>query len=336
MKLVNINAAGEVDIFKNADADVFAKVEKAMLNYIFANYEKMIQTFEGVANRTKLQYLKLLKSQENGFLRFLEKSGLNVYSIKFYKLFLQAVKISNDTKNGYLSAAKALVKSLQDVAPLANLIKIDYKNFNVTTGHRKTGLSGADVVKVGNYIKSIKKETTRLKTFALHCLMAFEGLRQMEAANLPIDKVNLKDGTLVIKGKGGSEKLVNIKDATKKALIEWLEFSKPTMYVFESSRKAGHPITERAVRKMFVGGGQDKDGNRITGIFERAGVVGRSVHGYRHFNLTAANDAFNGDIHKVAKFGRHKHVQTTMNYIDGHNAKKDNEVFNDYLNEGGF
>ena len=48
---------------------------------------------------------------------------------------------------------------------------------------------------------------------------------------------------------------------------------------------------------------------------ERAGIRARP-HGLRHAAVTAALDAFAGDVRKVAKFSRHRDLNTLTRYDD--------------------
>lgn len=302
-----------------------ASVSNEMATYLLGNFKTLIRGMDGVQPRTKDQYLKVLQTDGVGFLSYVRDNGLNIYSIKQYKVFLSEQSNSNDTKNNYLSAAKALIKELQEVAPLAMLVKLQYKNFPVRTGHRKEGLTLNEVFKVKEEILRIEKEEKRLKIYALFCLMAWDGLRQMEAANLTIEKTSLQDGFILVEGKGGADVKLNLMGDTIKALAEWVEFKNVSKGFIFASPRTGRAITEVAIRKIFGGDWRYKDGEkiRVEGIFEKAGVKGRSVHGFRHFNLTMANNAYGGNITKVSRRGRQKSIQTTINYLDGQTDKQD-------------
>ena len=136
------------------------------------------------------------------------------------------------------------------------------------------------------------------------------GLRRGEIESLDIGHVDLAGGTLLVLGKGRTEREpMTIPANTKQALVEWLSM--------RGSCDQASPL--------FIALDRNTKGQRLSGsgiyhivrdqIGERAGVRARP-HGLRHSGITSALDAFNGDYRKARAFSRHASLDTVRRYDD--------------------
>ena len=82
-------------------------------------------------------------------------------------------------------------------------------------------------------------------------LLYATGLRVSELISLPISAVTQADEVLMIRGKGGRERMVPIGDAAKAALKIYLPYrSKTSKWLFPSHAKQGH-LTRQALGQML-------------------------------------------------------------------------------------
>ena len=136
------------------------------------------------------------------------------------------------------------------------------------------------------------------------------GLRRGEIESLDIGHVDLAGGTLLVLGKGRTEREpMTIPANTKQALVEWLSM--------RGSCDQASPL--------FIALDRNTKGQRLSGsgiyhivrdqIGDRAGVRARP-HGLRHSGITSALDAFNGDYRKARAFSRHASLDTVRRYDD--------------------
>jgi integrase/recombinase XerC len=136
------------------------------------------------------------------------------------------------------------------------------------------------------------------------------GLRRGEIASLDIGHVDLMRGTLLVLGKGRTEREpMTIPTNAKQALAEWLSM--------RGACVQGSPL--------FIALDRNTKGQRLSGsgiyhivrdqIGAKAGVIARP-HGLRHSGITSALDAFNGDYRKAQAFSRHASLDTVRRYDD--------------------
>jgi len=313
-------------LFENKELAVIKNASAAIVERLSDNYAEIIDNMVGKSANTKNQYKRTVVN----FLAFIQANGINAHSVGEYRNALEGLDIAESTKNGYLAAAKALCRESLKYGILPVDITANVPQFKTAKGHIKDGVQSDEVKRVLTYLQTIKRDETRLKLTALFHLFVGEGLRQMEAVNLKVKDVNLPDGQILIKGKGKDGKEAHlILESTADALRAWIEFSGiKTGYIFPSNKNTNKPITKRAVRKFFT--------CPDYGVFVRSKVDGRSVHGFRHFNITSTLDAFDGDQRRAQKRARIKAVQTMQSYDDRRTSKKDVkklEVFFDDLFE---
>lgn len=130
-------------------------------------------------------------------------------------------------------------------------------------------------------------------------LLYATGLRVSELVRLP--KTALHDGWLVVRGKGGKERIVPIGDTADAALREWLErVPEASPWVFPTSR--GRPMSRQ---NMWL---------RIRLYAESAGIPGKvSPHVLRHAFATHLV-AHGADLRAVQAMLGHASISTTEIY----------------------
>ena len=294
-------------IFQN---DKLIQVDNAsgrILETLSNNYLSIIKGMVGKSKTTKTTY----KNNVEHFMAFIQSNGINSQSYGLFRNALEEVDaVSDKTKNAYLAAAKALLRESTKYGILPIDITANVPQFKIASGHTKDGLNENEVKVVWKYISTIKREATRRKMEVLFQLMAAEGLRQMEAQQIRIEDINVKDATVKISSKGIKEKApVAIFRATAALLESYVAYlGKESGYLFQSKSDQNKPITLRAIRKMFTCPNY--------GIFAKCGITGRSTHGFRHFFTTKTLSITNGDLNKTALRTRHKTTATLKVYDD--------------------
>ena len=150
------------------------------------------------------------------------------------------------------------------------------------------------------------------RDYAILRLLWGNALRRAEIVNCDIKDLDIKAGTLAIRGKGrGSQKeTISLKGKTIEALTDWI-----------NTRDDVSPH-----EPLFTSLGGRKRGGRMTGegigftvrtIAKKAGINKRvSPHRIRHSSITAALEATNGNVSMVQKLSRHVKVETVMVYND--------------------
>ena len=117
-------------------------------------------------------------------------------------------------------------------------------------------MSEADV----NALFEAAEKNTTPKGVRMLCLLEIlyaAGLRVSELVTLKVSATNRRDNCLMIKGKGGRERLVPLTGAAQRAISEWLKLREDSLpknviakdraksFLFPSSSKLGHLTRER-------------------------------------------------------------------------------------------
>ena len=217
-------------------------------------------------------------------------------------------------------AAKALLKEAVKLRLLPVDITPNVPSFKVSRGHKKDGLTKAEVKSVFDYIQTIKRESTRRKLHTMFTLFAYEGLRQMELRNLTWKDINFEEGYIRIMRKGNDEKeRFFVTSQTLHALNVYSTYNisgKRTVgYIFHTKENIFQPITLRAIRKYFT--------CPKYGIFSKVGIKGKSVHGIRHYNITETLNITNGNLTLTRKRSGHSGLDMLVVYDDERISKSD-------------
>jgi integrase len=291
-----------------------SKKQTAILNasaqivtVLSAEYSAIISGMVGKTKNTRTTYTRNVAD----FIGYIQDNGINAGSFGSYREHLASMlNVAVQTKNAKLAAAAALLREAHKHGVLPVDITANVPSFKASRGHVKDGLTRAEVVKVLEVIKEKKNPATRAKLTAMFYLMAAEGLRQMEVQSLEVCDIDLDAGAIKFRGKGRDAKeRFYITAQTADAIREHLSVSGiQSGYLFASEDKPGEPISLRAIRKYFT--------CAKYGIFTRAGIDGKSVHGFRHYNITATLEATGGDLAKTRRRSRHSGYNMLVIYDD--------------------
>lgn len=137
-------------------------------------------------------------------------------------------------------------------------------------------------------------------------LMLWCGLRCAEVADLSVEDVNEREATMLVKGKGGHERMVCIPTEFAPILTEWLDIRRrlpgPLVLSSRGGRYTPHTVSTLVAKWM-----------RSAGV-KVAARDGRSAHALRH---TAASDVLDQGhpITAVQQMLGHAHLATTAIYL---------------------
>jgi len=189
---------------------------------------------------------------------------------------------------------------LDGYRPMKNVTKpkADHKEITLLTGEGVKAL--LDLVN-----KSSPQKRTLFTAFSL---MYRLGLRIGEVCNLKIFKVNLKNGSVLVEGKGRKWRRLPLRNGLETILEDYLENVRPKFDKGLSDALllswTGKPLTPGSLRKSF---------KRYA---KRAGIEGATPHALRHsFATRFANQ--NGNIFLLQKILGHSNIETTRRYYHG-------------------
>lgn len=139
-------------------------------------------------------------------------------------------------------------------------------------------------------------------------LMVQEGLRCIEVRRLDVADIDLGRGTVLVRGKGGKERVLPLTDQTRSALLRHWEQCPPATGPLVTKRGGFDAMTASAIN------------HRMLRIFELSGIKrgphdGKSAHSLR---ATAATDVYRGclDVRMVQAMLGHDHLSSTQHYIE--------------------
>lgn len=146
---------------------------------------------------------------------------------------------------------------------------------------------------------------------ALIYFMVSTGTRSDETCRLELDRLDLKERTALVFGKGRKERTVQFDKATARYLLLWL---------------AQRPDDPRGQGRVFLG----RDAKPLNGsglyrvvrsLGERAGVAHAHPHRIRHSMATAFLTAYPGQIFQLQALLGHSQLETTRRYARVVSAK---------------
>jgi integrase len=220
-----------------------------------------------------------------------------------YKRHLEAQNLSVGTKAKYLDTVITFMRKLHHL----NVFETDptiiagekVSRFKDEKGHKVDGLTEDEVQRVADFIQSLPPRYARLRLF--FCLLACQGLRQIEVVRLTVE--DIKGESLLVHGKGKDGKVpVKLAPVTQLALEHYLEVSgiaSGPLFPGDSKDLEGH-ITTMTIKREFQG---YKNHNKtVLGVFDFLGIE-KTVHGFRHYFITHALDQglSTRDVAKLAR-----------------------------------
>jgi integrase/recombinase XerC len=196
----------------------------------------------------------------------------------------------------------AALRSLIDLGKISGVIawNLDVKSVREEK-YRDT--IGPGIEKVRDKIKELRsklRDPKACRDAAILALMGIMALRRGEVVGLNLE--DLEEDRLFMLGKGRSDQEpYTVPPQVLQILQTWI------------GHRGKHP------GPLFVHFRQKRLQARLSGrsvgrITNKLGLG--NAHGLRHAAITEALELNNGDVRKVAKFSRHKNIQTLLKYDD--------------------
>lgn len=265
-----------------------------------------------VSEATRYDY----KNRVSVFIQYL--SEYKDFSPNVYLHFKRYLETRNDlsisTKNKYLTVARVFLKSLHKYGYLPVDTTVNVRSFQQSKRHKVEGLNQEEISQVFEYLNGLASEDEKYRLLALFSLLVFQGLRQIEIVRLDVKHLDLPSKRLSIRGKGRDDtEPIDLHPITSQYIKRYLKtnlVADGPLFPSKSNCKSGSRMTTRGLRKI------------IKQIFEDLSIE-KNVHGLRHFFVTKLVESYGGDLLEVARYTRHKSIETLQVYNDSVNRKRD-------------
>jgi integrase len=264
-----------------------------------------------VAGSTRTDY----KWRIQAFFAFLDGQPLTTQSYLDYKRYLRGrTELSISTKNKYLVAAGIFLRELNRRGLLPMDITLNIHQFQQSKKHKQDGLNDQEMTELAAWLRQLEPTAANARLRAIICLLALQGLRQIEVRRLDVVDVDLTDGVALVQGKGRDDKeAVDLTPQTIHALKDYLKVTGLRSGPLFPSRehKAGHDrITTRTIRLI------------VRQAFDELGID-KTTHGLRHYFTTKLLPALDGDLLKVRQYTRHTGLEMLRVYDDRRKQQED-------------
>lgn len=276
------------------------------------NVDDIIDSLD-VAQSTRDEYKQRIKP----FLAFVQVEGLSLNVLLEYKRTLNnRSDYSVATRNKYLATARVFIKECYRLGIIDRDITANVRSFKQSRQHKVNGLTNEEVLLICEWLR---QNPDRLRERALLCLLLFQGLRQAEICNIRFQDIDLKAGTMFILGKGRDDyEQIHLHPNTARALRRYSRIMKlqSSDYLFTSLRRPskGIKLTTRGLQSI------------IKGVFDELGID-RTVHGCRHYFASRLIQVMPGELSVVARFTRHRSLETLRIYDDNRLMLRDVEHY---------
>lgn len=233
-------------------------------------------------------------------------AGANALVLE-YRTWLREQGKAPATCNRYLSSIRSLVALARTLGlPLQELRvrNLPSRAYRDTRGPGRQGVL-ALLAQAGK-----SRPPRRQRDRAIVRLLYDLALRVGEACALDLEDVDLEAQAVRIRGKGRLEdERLGLPDPTRAALASWLEVrgaeSGPLFHRLDGAAKDSRErLTDRSARRM------------IGALARRAGLAHVAPHGLRHAAVTEALELTGGNVRAVARFSRHRRLDTVLVYDD--------------------
>jgi integrase/recombinase XerC len=215
-----------------------------------------------------------------------------------YKNWLIAQGFSAATVNNRLAALRAVVDMGRTVGMVS--WELEVKSLKEEK-YRDTAGPGEDQIIQKIKVLGQKKDPKSARDAVILALMGVMGLRRGEVIKLDVG--DLDGDQIRVLGKGKTEvEPVTLPPEVLELMEKWIAFR---------GWAAGPLFLYFRGRKMFNKRLSDRSVGRITTNLDLG-----HAHGLRHSAITQALDDNQGDLRKVARFSRHKNIQTLIKYDD--------------------
>ena len=285
-------------------------------------HERALRIFEAmdIAESSRIDY----KSRIGLFLEFIQEHPFNRNSFLEFKRNLAARNdISVSTKSKYLTVARVFLKELNKQGIIPADITQNVKSFQQTKKHKKFGLNQTEVDLLLAEVDQLPENFSNVRLKAIIALLVFQGLRQIEVIRLDVEDISPGQMTALVHGKGRDDKEpIDLHPHTVEALTHYMAYCKvrsgPLFFSNSNNNQSGR-LSTRSIRNIVT-------------VFLKDLSIRNSTHGFRHYFTTKLIEMFSNDLLTVAKFTRHKSVETLQVYNDNvfrkSNLPKYYEAFN--------
>lgn len=264
-----------------------------------------------VAESTRTEY----KWRIQAFLAFLGGHPLAVGSYLDYKRYLgDRTDLSVATKNKYLVAARIFVKELNRRGLLPVDITQNVRFFQQSRKHKREGLNDQEMAELTAWLRELEPTPANSRLKAIICLLALQGLRQVEICRLDVADLDLVIKTALVQGKGKDDKeVIDLTPQTVSALKEYLKVARvadgPLFPSWHHNPRYTR-LTTRAVRQL------------VRQALDSLGID-KTTHGLRHYFTTTLLAEYKGDLLDVRQYTRHSGLEMLRVYDDRRKQQDD-------------
>ena len=271
----------------------------------------------------------------NLFMNFLEKEGVDLKSVdKNVIRNWMTERLEHTTYRGNLEGERSLARRICSLKKYFKFLlnkKYISENPFISIASPKKRIKNPDVLyakQVAELLKANRERTDELasRDQALLEIMYCSGLRCSEVTGLIITQIDFHNRTILIKGKGGKERVVPFSENCKEYLLDYAKnlrkkleqtAGERTNYFFLNSK--GKKLTNRGLEYI------------IESISKKAGLsLGFSLHPHVLRHSFATNLLENGaDLRVIQELLGHSSINTTQIYthVSKENLKSQYDVF---------
>lgn len=264
-----------------------------------------------ISETTRADY----KSRLFMFIKRTYKKGLNRNSFLDFKRDLEKrADLSVATKNKYLATAKIFLKELNRRGMIPADITQNIKSFKQSKKHKREGLNEAEIQLLSHKMRELPPTPQSARLKAILSLLALQGLRQIEIVRLDVKDLDFNTKAAFVRGKGRDDKeSIDLHPETIRSLKEYLKLNKiadGALFTSRSNNSRDNRITTRALRGIIK--------TILTEL-----KIDKTTHGFRHYFTSKLIETYKGDLLEVARYTRHKNIETLQIYNDNIKRKAD-------------
>lgn len=281
------------------------------MNFLEVASSRTIFDSMDISPNTKQDYLSRLPY----FLGFANRDGITRSLLLNYKNYLRSrTDLGISSKNKYLAVARLTLKELYRQGVISVDLSLNVKSFQQGQKHRVNGLNDEEVGRLHEYINKLPEGFVTVRLKALVALLLNQGLRQIEICRLNINDVDIVGKRIYVLGKGRDDREpIHLHPSTAKALQAYIKASRVkdgALFTSLQGQTKGRRLSVRGLRFIVK--------NLLNEI-----DLHRTVHGFRHTFTTKLIKVYKGDLTTVARFTRHRNLETLVVYNDeiNHTAK---------------
>jgi integrase len=259
-----------------------------------------------VAESTRAEY----KWRIGAFVSFLGREPLTTESYLEYKRYLQTRgDLSVSTKNKYLVAVRVLLKQLNRRGLLPMDITQNVRFFQQSKKHKQDGLNDQEMGELSAWLRELEATPANQRLKAIICLLALQGLRQVEVCRLDVADLDLVAMTALVQGKGRDDKeAIDLTPQTVRALKDYLKVAHvadgplfPSWH--HDPRYRADRLQPRAIRRLVR--------EALDGL-----GIDKTTHGFRHWFTTRLLETYQGDLLEARQYTRHSGLEMLRVYDD--------------------